>query len=79
MHLFEPTQEPVIYCLVWFCCCGGLLILSKLCSRKYQPQVGDSILVMPKIVRLVSEMVFAIDCMDQSGALVHADGLLYSR
>jgi hypothetical protein len=53
--------------------------LGKLWSRKHQPQVVDSISVMPKMVRLISEMVFAIDCMDQSGVLVHADGLLYRR
>jgi len=75
--LSHPVAHYLLF--VWFCCCGGLLTLGKLWSRKHQPQVVDSISVMPKMVRLISEMVFAIDCMDQSGVLVHADGLLCRR
>ena len=79
MHLFEPTQSPVIYCSFGFVFVEVYFTLSKLWSRKHQPQLVDSISAMSKMVGLVPVTVFAIDCMDQSGVLVHADGLSSRR
>lgn len=79
MHLFEPTLSPIVCCSFGFVFVEIYLTLSKLWWRKHGPRLVDSSSAMSKVVGLVPVTVFAIDCMDHSSVLVHADGLAYRR